>query len=1266
MITSREGLPQNSVMGMAFDAEGRLWVATQDGTASFDGRAWRAESVPDPALSNFLRCALATSEGLWFGRQDGGVARRSPQGWASLPVAPMAQRINAMAVQDGVVYAASDAAGLWRFDGKAWQAVPGLPSPRLQALAASPEGLWVGGAGPLACVDAKGRVTTVETVHAITALLVGRDTLWAAGQGHLHRRVEGRWTEVALPPSFKGLTPSSLAETEEPDGRRLLWVGSDNGGLACLDRGAWRLYGAAEGLASASIWSLLPSPGSGATETLWIGTDAGLARLQFGQWQSFGRAQGLPDSVYGMALPEAPALAGLWLGTRTGLWRLREGRAERQGPTQGWTGEGTFALREWREDGVARLYSGQQGGSLQVFDGTRWRSVPHPAALDHVNARRLEVAKDGGLWLISGQSGLWHLQHGQWRKVEGLPTEHLHALLESSEGSLWVGTEGGGLVRMRGGRVQVHDTRNGLPNNTVMSLCETRWQDRPRLWVGTEGAGLLWSELGEGDPVWHLVSDRTDPALPNNTVYQLQADAEGRVYAFTNRGVARLSDAAGRLRMETFTAESGLPSQEFNGGSSMVDAAGRVWGGCVAGAVVFDPAQERHGGARPRLLLGTLQVDGAARPLAPGGTLGYRERDLRFEFGLLSLFRGEETQYRTQLMGLEPTPHPWSAEAYREYPGLTPGAYTFRVWARDYLGRVQGPADFRFELPAPPWKRPWAYALYALATAALVAVGVRARLRALKHRTEELEAQVRARTAEIEAQKGQIEEQNRRIAGLMQSATSAQEDLLGWARRIAKEVATAIGAEDLGVFMVQGDDLKALGESGARMPTLQELRRAWVDPSHDRRRKEQPVVQDRRRERVVAVKGAGGDVLGGLVVKGSTSQGDPERQLLEAFASQLGAVLELHRTRQTLQAARARQDLSRRALREKGVALLQTCPTCGRCFDETVQVCPEDGAGLESNRVLPHVLEGRYRLDRLLGEGGMGLVFAARDQRLGREVALKLLKPELYAHAQIRARFQQEAKALAALDHPGLVAIHDSGELEDGSAFLVMELLRGATLGAMLQRFGAGTPRQVAALLRQSATALGAAHEAGILHRDIKPENLFLLPDPGGFRTKVLDFGLAKPLGADAGVTHTGMVVGTPHYMSPEQVRARPLDFRSDLYSLAATIYEALSGRKLIRTEFVVDVFAAIASGQHPALGSLVPGLPAEAVEAIEKALAVDPEARPRDLRIWALAVAQALEQAPDRLAGWPSIPVEGFQGQAVPTGAEPTAAKPAAQAKGK
>src|SRR5262249_43991286 len=156
-------------------------------------------------------------------------------------------------------------------------------------------------------------------------------------------------------------------------------------------------------------------------------------------------------------------------------------------------------------------------------------------------------------------------------------------------------------------------------------------------------------------------------------------------------------------------------------------------------------------------------------------------------------------------------------------------------------------------------------------------------------------------------------------------------------------------------------------------------------------------------------------------------------------------------------------------------------------------------------------------------------------------------------------RLEREAKAVARINHPGVIAIYDTGDLDDGSAFLVMELLEGCDLGRIIKQFGRGKPAQVASLLRQTGSAIAAAHRAGIIHRDLKPQNVFLVNTPAGFSAKVLDFGIAKTTNVETGVTRTGMIVGTPAYMSPEQIQGPSVDARSDLYSLASLSFEALS-----------------------------------------------------------------------------------------------------------
>src|SRR5439155_23308474 len=209
---------------------------------------------------------------------------------------------------------------------------------------------------------------------------------------------------------------------------------------------------------------------------------------------------------------------------------------------------------------------------------------------------------------------------------------------------------------------------------------------------------------------------------------------------------------------------------------------------------------------------------------------------------------------------------------------------------------------------------------------------------------------------------------------------------------------------------------------------------------------------------------------------------------------------------------------------------------------------------------VPPSAVGRYRVLRRLGRGGMGDVFAAFDPQLQREVAGKVLRPHLADDPGARIRFVREARAAAAVQHDNVLPVHEVGEA-DGVPFLVMPLLAGETLAARLRRDGPLPPADVARLGRDAAAGLAAAHARGLVHRDVKPSNLWIETVSGGWRVRVLDFGLARAA-ADDRLTGTGLSPGTPGYMSPEQAEGSPaLDPRTDLFSLGAVLYEAATGR---------------------------------------------------------------------------------------------------------
>jgi len=259
---------------------------------------------------------------------------------------------------------------------------------------------------------------------------------------------------------------------------------------------------------------------------------------------------------------------------------------------------------------------------------------------------------------------------------------------------------------------------------------------------------------------------------------------------------------------------------------------------------------------------------------------------------------------------------------------------------------------------------------------------------------------------------------------------------------------------------------------------------------------------------------------------------------------------------------------------------------------------------------------GGYRLVHRLGSGGMADVYLAEQTSLGRHVAVKVLRPAALRDPAAVERFEQEARAAAALVHGHIVQIHEVGCLE-GVHFLVEEYVAGPSLRVWLERRGPLEPRQALAVLAQVGSALARAAAQGVVHRDIKPENLLVTPAGD---VKVADFGLARVASDDLALTRDGMTLGTPLYISPEQGEGRPVDARSDLYSLGATVYHLLAGRPPFTADSPIAVVMAHIREPLPPLAALRPDLPAGLGELVERLLAKDPAAR--------FATPQALLQA--------------------------------------
>lgn len=326
---------------------------------------------------------------------------------------------------------------------------------------------------------------------------------------------------------------------------------------------------------------------------------------------------------------------------------------------------------------------------------------------------------------------------------------------------------------------------------------------------------------------------------------------------------------------------------------------------------------------------------------------------------------------------------------------------------------------------------------------------------------------------------------------------------------------------------------------------------------------------------------------------------------------------------------------------------MRACPKCGAEYPDEVQFCPEDGTrlgaadSLSGSRAVgepePGSVLGVYRLTALVGAGAMSVIYAAEHVRLGRRVAIKLLRREFTADPAAVRRFFQEARAVNQIRHPHIVEVTDFVEEPGGDNYTVMELLEGESLAELLAHHGPLPPQRAARIGAQIARALGAVHAAGIVHRDLKTENAAVLERGGTDFIKLLDFGVAKLLAGSAGrplhQTGAGAIIGTPAYMSVEQAAGRPIDHRSDLYSLGVILYEMVTGRRPFEAESYGELVIQHLAVEPPPpsdCDGLAAAVPPEFEALIMRCLAKEPDDRPDS----ADELAAALEGLEGRAGG--------------------------------
>ena len=313
---------------------------------------------------------------------------------------------------------------------------------------------------------------------------------------------------------------------------------------------------------------------------------------------------------------------------------------------------------------------------------------------------------------------------------------------------------------------------------------------------------------------------------------------------------------------------------------------------------------------------------------------------------------------------------------------------------------------------------------------------------------------------------------------------------------------------------------------------------------------------------------------------------------------------------------------------------LKICPHCGAEYELDQRFCPKDGTTLrlqnETGDLVGAIVADRYHVLRKLGEGGMGQVYLAEHVKMGRKSALKVMNPGLVKDADAISRFNREAANASRINHPNVADVYDFGETPEGIIYLAMEFVDGPPLTKLIEAEGPLPAARAASIVRQTAEALAAAHDMGIVHRDLKPDNIMVARSrDGSDLVKVVDFGIAKAAdGASQKVTKTGLVVGTPEYMSPEQLAGDKLDGRSDIYALALVAFNMLTGRLPFPAETVQESMIMRLTEAPRKLSEMRPEVAwsPDVQSALDRALERDAKARFASASEFGRTLSQALE----------------------------------------
>jgi len=749
-------LPQDSVTALAEDHEGRLWIGTQAGVATYDSRRFVAVVGPWRVAPWVTRIWIAPNGAVWIATREAGLARLENDRWTVIDTARglPADSVRDVIGHDGKVYAATTG-GLAEIVGDNVRAVqiPGMAVPTALAedtgvlLVGTERGLWRDEQERF--VRYGGAALDQSHVLTLSGFKPGQP-LWAGTSMGLFRVEGGIAKKVAVDRETSNRPVTALAWTQAEAGTWSLWAGFWGAGVAHLAADRWVRVADIDS-EMAKVWALAAH--HGAPGLVWIGLNAGLRYVPVHGWRVFpARA---PDFVRNPIDVRIAAEGSVWItnGSRLVLAagpRLRAFVSTDTADLMVLPAPGTWRGRQlWLE--------GLRSGSINAFDGERWQRTDF-AASGHESYvfALLQTGGESGLpeFFAGYRDGLWALNDGLWSQAgperrKGHVTQILRTHGADGETAIWVATADASLWRYQHGQWRTYDAELGP---SVISLAVSHLANgHELLWMATTGSGLAVVDLADESNGMVRINEANTPAFPSNVLYSVAWSRDLGVFASTTRGVVQLEgdpfDAS--LEVRTFAMADGLPDVETSYGGLAIDREDRVWAATGAGLAVLDARDCRPDHAAKRLSLDRAVVNGSLALGEGDPFLDHRQNNLSFEYTLFSYHRGAETRYRTQLVGLESVPGDWTAASNRIFTTLPAGSYELRVWGRDYAGNVSGPLSRAFRIRPPPWLTWWAYLSY-VGLLLLIGFGtIVARTRALHGRAALLERQVQERTAQL-------------------------------------------------------------------------------------------------------------------------------------------------------------------------------------------------------------------------------------------------------------------------------------------------------------------------------------------------------------------------------------------------------------------------------------------------------------------------------------------------------------------------------------